>query len=226
MGRQELEAGNGSRDETADDRARQAIAELVKAAGRRANGWAFRSYVVSDEYQREVVAMVTRWADTFPERLKNGEGLLLYGPAGTGKDHLAFAAVARAVATHGATARWFSCRDFFGSARDRMSTDETEAGLLRALSTPSIVVLSDPLPPFGDVGLTPWQADLLYRAIDSRWRRQLPTVCTVNVAGDDDGDRRLGAPTWDRLNDRSWRGLTRWKSYRQPAVNVEPKGKR
>lgn len=215
------EAGNVSRG---DDDRRRTLAELIKAAGKRANGWSFNAYKCGDDYQREVVAMVRKWGDTFPDRIIAGEGLLLYGPAGTGKDHLAFAALALAVMSHGATARWFSCRDIFGTARDRMSGDESEAGLLRSLTTPGVVVLSDPLTPFGDVGLTPWQSDLLFRIVDGRWRRQLPTVVTVNVADDDEGDRRLGAPVWDRLNDRSWRAFARWPSFRQPAVDVRPKG--
>lgn len=200
------------------------MAEFVRGAGQRANGWSFGAYKVGDDYQNDVFAMVKRWADSFDERLKAGEGLVLYGPAGTGKDHLAFAAVAKAIVHFGASARWFSCRDVFGSARDQMGTGDTESALLRTITRAAVVVLSDPLPPFGDVALTPWQSDLLFRIVDARWRRQLPTVCTVNVADDDEGDRRLGAPTWDRLNDRAWRAFTRWPSYRQPAVDMRPRG--
>lgn len=217
------EPGNGLRDDDDDGRLKT-LAEFVRGAGQRANGWSFGAYKVADDYQRDVFAMVKKWADSFEERLKAGEGLVLYGPAGTGKDHLAFAAVAKSIVTFGVSARWFSCRDVFGAARDQIGSNESESALLRSITRASVVVLSDPLPPFGDVALTPWQSDLLFRIVDARWRRQLPTVCTVNVADDDEGDRRLGAPTWDRINDRAWRAFTRWPSYRQPAVDMRPRG--
>lgn len=219
---------NVSRDRTPapasapTERARQTVAQMCKAAGTRANGWTLRSYLVAGDYQRSVVDMVAEWSNGFAERRDAGEGLVLVGPVGTGKDHLAFGAVAAVVLACDVSAAWIACRDLFGAARDRIGGDGDERRFVRDLTTPDLLILSDPCPPVGD--LTPWQADLLFRVTDERWRARRPTVVTANVADDDEADRRIGAPTWDRLTDRAWRAVTRWPSFRRPVRNIQPMG--
>lgn len=183
------------------------------------------SYKVADPYQRDVVGMVTEWAEGFEQRVKRGEGLVLMGPVGTGKDHLAFGAVARGVSTTGASALWVACRELFGASRDAMSGDEAERRFVRTYVSPDVLILSDPTPPVGD-GLTSWQSDVLFRIVDTRWRSLKPTVVTANFADDRDAENAVGAPTWDRITDRAFVALTNWGSFRKSVRRLEPKGGR
>lgn len=197
----------------------------MKSAGLRARNWSLNSYKVSDPYQREVVDLVKDWADKFEQRVKRGEGLVLLGPVGTGKDHLAFGAVARGVSAVGSSALWVACRELFSNSRDAMVGDEGERRFVRTFLAPDVLILSDPTPPVGD-GLTSWQSDLLFRVVDARWRAFRPTVVTANFADDRDAENAVGAPTWDRINDRAFVAVTNWGSYRNASRRLEPKGAR
>lgn len=207
------------------ERATRNLAELVRSAGTRSKGWSLNSYKVVDPYQREVVDLVHEWAEGFEARLKRGEGLVLLGPVGTGKDHLAFGAVARGVSTTGASALWVACRELFAAARDAMSADEIERRFVRTYVGPDVLILSDPTPPVGE-GLTSWQSDVLFRIVDTRWRSTKPTVVTANFENDLDAENAVGAATWDRITDRAFVAVTNWRSFRRTTKRLEPKGGR
>lgn len=187
-----------------------------QAGGDRTNGYRFGTYQAKTDYQRQVFEKVQEWADTFPARQKACEGLVLFGTVGTGKDHLAFAAVRKVVMLHGVTAGWRNGRDLMGEVRDRMSEDKSERQFYEGLESPAILVLSDPLPVSGP--LTTHQADVLYRVVENRYAAHKLTLVTINVKDDADADQRLGVPTWDRLCDRAWKIECKWPSYRRPAV--------
>lgn len=143
--------------------------------------------------------------------------MILYGPVGTGKDHLAFA-LCRSVIKSGRTVRWVNGQSWFGAVRDAMETDRSEASLVGDLAKPQLVCLSDPLPPVG--ALTQHQTTMLYRLIDARYAKGLPTICTLNVADDEEADLRMGPATWDRLCHGAWKLKCMWPTYRTPAREV------
>jgi len=166
--------------------------------------------------QARVKAALQEWADTWtPER---GQGLLLWGPVGTGKDHLALAAARQVVLQHDCTAWWQNGRDLAGEWRDRIDNGG-EQGLLAKLTGRGILVISDPLPPMGE--LTTYQADMLYRVVRARTDKGLATICTVNVASDAEADERMGAPTWDRLTQDAWKMKCSWPSHRVAARVIQ-----
>lgn len=145
-----------------------------------------------------------------------GRGIVLYGPVGTGKDHLLHA-VAREVVTRvpGTTVEWINGLDWYGEIRDAMGDSQrTEASLIRPLVNAGLLVLSDPLPAFGV--LSQHMGAMLYRLVDARYRALRPTFVSLNVQDDNEADSRLGAPTWDRLIDGAYQLFCNWPSFRRP----------
>lgn len=216
---EELQAEDEARKlaKRANDAERNAK-DFANDAGNRSRRYLFKCYECKTAYQREVFHKVQEWADTFPDRLAKAESLVLYGTVGTGKDHLAFAAVNKAIRLHHASAAWRNGRDLMGELRDRISEDKSESKLVSGLEAPDILVLSDPLPVMGS--LSAYQADMLYRIIDNRYQQGKLTVVTLNIKDDADADDRLGAPTWDRICDGAWKIECKWPSYRSPAMTM------
>ena len=191
---------------------RARFAELCMAAGDRYARCTLENFDAKHPKQKQVLTEVLAYvAADCPG------GLVLYGPIGTGKDHLAFA-VCRECIRSGKTVKWLNGRQWFGSIRDAMDSTKTEAAIIDEVRRPDVVCLSDPLPPIG--ALTPHQADMLYRFIDARYCRGATTICTLNVENDADADERLGVPTWDRLCDGSCKLHCSWASCRKPVREV------
>lgn len=190
----------------------QRAAELLNAAGQRYRDCTLENFACKVPIQRQVVSSVVAYvAADCPENL------ILYGPVGTGKDHLAFA-VCRSAVKAGKTVRWVNGQSWFGTVRDSFDSVKSEASLISELSRPDLLCLSDPLPPMG--ALTQFQSTMLYRLIDARYSRNVPTICTVNVANDGEADERIGAATWDRLCHGAYKLRCPWPSYRQPSREV------
>lgn len=139
-------------------------------------------------------------------------GLLLYGPPGTGKDFLMVCAM-NAVIDAGGDVRWLNGMRLWASLRDNIAADMSEAKFLRSLVGCEILALSDPLPPWGT--LSQYQAAKLFEIVDERYRRELPTWLTINVATREEASERLGAAVVDRLAEGALALFCNWPSYRK-----------
>jgi len=177
--------------------------------------------------QRTVVEAVRDFRDHVKEHYAAGTGCLFYGPPGTGKDFLATTICRAACLEHGISCRYLNGVELFVRLRDSMDNDRiSEASIVQEFSATGILVLSDPLPPVvksdraGANGLSPYQAQMLYRLVDERSVRKLPTIVTVNVQGREDAIERLGGATWDRLRDGAYVFGCNWPSFRKPAYVV------
>ena len=199
-------------------RRQRIVTEMISHAGKEFRNYTLNRYRDKTSDQRKAKSAVVEWWQSFPERLERREGMVLYGPVGTGKDHLAFGAVAAAVMEFGCSAAYRNGRDLMAEMRDRIGGSRHESSLIDGLAIPDVLIVSDPLPVRGE--LSDFQADFLYRLIDARSASGLVTVCTLNVADDEEADRRLGAATWDRLCDKAWKIACFWQSYRQPVRKV------
>lgn len=160
--------------------------------------------------QKKLVEQLNRYAAN--ELWQDGTGILLYGPPGTGKDHL-LAGLAYECILRGAKVTWVNGLDWYGQNRDRMETDRSEASGVRDLVTPEILYISDPLPPWGE--LSEYQASMLFRVIDGRYRACRATWVSANVANREECERRLGAATVDRLGESAVSAFCKWPSYRR-----------
>jgi DNA replication protein DnaC len=145
--------------------------------------------------------------------VKAGRGLILHGSVGTGKDHIIAALLYRAVSEHSLSARWVNGLDLFGAVRDRMDEGKREGDFLRTWSAPTILAISDPIPPLRDPSA--WNIEILYRLIDRRYRNNKSTWMTLNAASVDEADEKLSAPVFDRLKEDAVILRCFWPSYRE-----------
>jgi DNA replication protein DnaC len=198
------------------------FAVLCDKVGERYAKCTFGNFKVENDRQKSVVSTCREYAMTLPDRLVDRTNLVLYGPVGTGKDHLAFAVCGIAIFSHGKHVGWVNGQEWFGQIRDGMDDDRiTEQQLVQRLVAPDVLVISDPLPPVGS--LTQHQCTMLYRLVDKRYAANKVTVITVNVQRSEEADARMGVPTWDRLRDDSWEVFCNWASHRKPARIVNGK---
>lgn len=205
----------------AEQKARRqgAFAKLCERAGQRYSRCLFKNYECKNAAQTAARDACLEYAKSLIEHLSDGKGLVLYGPVGTGKDHLAFAVCSAATLHHGKSVGWINGQDWFGEIRDQMGDDgQAERYIIMRLCAPDLLVISDPLPPYGN--LTQHQATMLYRVVNGRYSLGRATIATLNVSSDEEADARLGAATWDRLCHRAWKIKCDWPSYRKPARTV------
>jgi DNA replication protein DnaC len=171
------------------------------------------SFETATEPQKTAVAQLLTYCENARDNILQGAGIVLYGPRGTGKDHLAMA-VARAVIMAGGEVTWRNGMDLYGDIRDAMGEDgQTESSIIAKLVRPDLLYLSDPLPVVGP--LTSHQMNMLFRILDGRYSRRRATLCTVNVASGTELDERMGPQNADRLKDGALAIYCNWSSYRR-----------
>jgi DNA replication protein DnaC len=198
----------------------ESLAAFRKTVGVDCDRFRFETYKAASNEQIAALHAARNYAGSLDTRILQGEGLVLFGPVGTGKDHLACAIANSALRRRDCSASWVSCMDWFGRLRDNIADEKSEAVEISALCRPTILILSDPLGPVEASVLSPYQASLLYRVIDRRRRQKKLTIVTLNVHGDAEADRRLGAPVWDRLCENAWKVKCAWETFRRPAWRV------
>jgi DNA replication protein DnaC len=192
--------------------------QVVERFGKRYRGCNLHNYVVSCPEQQVVMDALGGYVKNFGRHLQRGEGVVLFGPPGTGKDHLA---VATCIAIYDAYPKWdrrhhiafATGLELYQDVRDNMKLDLTEWQAIKPLIQAPLLLLSDPLPPRGP--LTDWQACVLLQIIDGRYRALSPTIVTLNIANGAEGDERMGAQTLDRLKDGALSFYCNWPSYRK-----------
>lgn len=199
--------------------ARRANLEALFEAGDRYRGCTLDNYAISTTKQQRVVDHLRMYLGNLDENLAACRGIVLYGPVGTGKDHLLFAVLREIVKRReDVTVCWKNGQDWFGDVRDAMDADVPEAKLMRGLTKAKVAVISDPLPPIG--GLGNHMATMLYRVIDDRYNAQLPTFVSVNVKDNAEADERMGVATWDRLCGGAYKIHCSWPSHRKPFLDA------
>ena len=184
----------------------------VRLGARYANATLGGFQVASDE-QRAAVEEIVGYVGELERNVREGRGLVLFGPKGTGKDHLLCAVMRRAVLTHGFSVKWANGMDLFGDLRDQIDGEQSESRFVKLLAEPSILAISDPVPPVG--GLTGWQMSQLFRVIDRRYRDLKPIFVTLNATSGGDAEDRMSGQIVDRLRDGTLVIHCNWPSYRK-----------
>jgi DNA replication protein DnaC len=198
---------------------RSRVDKLKSDRGRRYEGCNFDNYRIQNvEQQKAVDALKAYVAD--PSNVTNGKNVILYGPKGTGKDHLLMALSREVARKVGVCPLWFNGVDlhdilraeaFNDTSRGRrwmFSNDDDERG------TP-VLWISDPLPPTGV--LSEFQQTAMFGMIDHRYSAMLPTWLSINVADGDEASSRMGSQTVDRLRHDALVIHCNWPSHRTAA---------
>ena len=143
---------------------------------------------------------VREWVEQFNADPRRAPSLTLAGTLGTGKTHLAFAAL-RAVVVHAARVGCpLSFRVITHPQMNHMlrpKSDGSHEHALEPFESVDLLLLDD----LGAGHQSTWTADCLYRLIDHRWSTPLPSIFTTNFDPDD-----LAAATDPRVVSRVFDG--------------------
>ncbi len=174
------------------------------------------NYRATTDKQKRLVGALRDYAANMTNEVAEGNGIVLYGASGTGKDHLLAALARPAIRDLGLSVVWRNGMDLYGEMRDRIRNDSAEKELVAGLVKPDILYVSDPLPPMGD--LSPYQAAMLRRILDGRIRNRKPCWVSMNVAGSAEADKRMGPALVDRLKSGALCCHCDWPSHRKPRM--------
>ncbi len=192
----------------------RAVADL---AGTRYRGCNFDNYqLTGSSSQRDALAKICDFANATYENYKLGRcGLILMGNPGTGKDHFLIALMFNAIIRWGFNVGRFNGIELYSQMRDRIDDrNAPERTVIHQAVRPNILVLSDPVPPKGEIGQ--YNSEILYQIIDRRYQEKKPTWVSMNVEGGDDARNKLADNLVDRLRHDSLVIKCDWESYRKP----------
>lgn len=132
-------------------------------------------------------------ADWMELAIERGTNLMISGPTGTGKTGLALAALREMHIAHERTVRFGTMPDLMAALRpDDARIARDERATVEQLQRVQVLLLDD----LGAERPTEWQSEQLYRVIDGRYQRGLPTIITTNLASVED---RVGPRTMSRF---------------------------
>ena len=187
--------------------------KLTRCVGKRYANVTVGDFEATTHAQQEVVGHVRDYCENIAERIDSGSGLFLIGPPGTGKDHLAIAVLYHAL-FNGIDVHWTDGMQLFGAARDNIDSNQSEASWLHAYTSPTLLAISDPVPPLGSVK-EGFQLATLFSIIDRRYRDMKPTLLTLNVADRAEAEKRMAPNIVDRLAHGALVLRCDWPSYRK-----------
>ncbi len=192
-----------------------AFIALAKTIGPRYERCTLENYVVGKDQNQVAAYDSIKWFDrNMMTAQATGSGIVLYGNPGTGKDHLLCALMYSAILHHGLTVKWINGLDLYEQIRHSINGGTPEREIIKQFMEPHILVISDPIPPKGEASR--YNADVLYRIIDRRYRKNLPVWASFNASGGEEAENRLAKNIVDRLKDDSLCIHCDWESYRKP----------
>ena len=129
--------------------------------------------------------VVERFTKEFP--VADEHGLLLIGPCGVGKTHLAVAAL-KEIALRGHSGVFYDYRELLKQIQDSYNPESqsTEMGVLDPVLTTEVLMLDD----VGSSKPSPWALETVGHILNSRYNEKRVTILTTNFL---DSDSAVGA---------------------------------
>lgn len=192
---------------------------LIKARGIRYAACSLDNFEIAHNKQREAMATIRGYASHMDEHLTNtnGGGLVLIGPAGTGKDHLLMAVMTIAILDFGFSCIWSDGIRMYHSLKNAISTNNTEREIVK-YTQPQILAISDPLPPRDE--LSTYEMACLRDIIDQRYSSGLSTWMTTNLQSGEEARQKLTGPILGRICHNATEINCEWPGYRKPHMSA------
>ena len=133
--------------------------------------WTFEN---DDRKNEKLSRAMQNYVRDFADYKKQGKGLLLHGPCGTGKTYLA-ACIANALIENGYTAYM---TDFVRLSNMIFDTKEGKQAFIDALNRYSLLILDD----LGVERTTEYMKETVYNIINTRYKAGLPFIVTTNLS--------------------------------------------
>jgi DNA replication protein DnaC len=154
----------------------------------------------SNESLKKAKAVARRFVDHWPAV---DAGLLISGPVGVGKTHLAVAILNELVDIKGASVLFCDFSDLLDriQASFGKGTDESQDEIVAPYRDASLLVLDE----LGARRPSDWVREVLYGLLNTRYNRGRLTILTTNFGDEPDGrggetlEARVGAPVRSRL---------------------------
>jgi DNA replication protein DnaC len=135
-----------------------------------------------DNFEHGISSQLLAWrsarafVDAFPVV---DRGLLMYGPNGVGKTHLAVGILKAVIREKGARGYFFETRDLLREVRNTYnnSVDATESDVLRPVFEADLLVLDD----LGAEKTSEWVQETLGLVVNTRYNAKRPTIFTSNL---------------------------------------------
>jgi len=186
--------------------------KFLESRGKRYQDCSSKNYLITCDDQRAATIRLGEYCRD-PESITKGRNVVLFGPSGSGKDHLLVALAKRVFWMTGTVPCWFNGTDMAKRWRDSVREwDYSASSFDDDLRDAEVLYISDPLPPTG--ALTEYLQEKWFDLVDYRYRNQLPIWVSLNVADGDEAELRLGVPIVDRLRDGALCIHCNWPSHR------------
>jgi DNA replication protein DnaC len=137
--------------------------------------------------------VVARFAEEFP--VGSEHGLLLIGPCGVGKTHLAVAAL-KEIALRGHSGLFYDYRELLKQIQDSYNAESqaTEMGVLEPVLTTEVLVLDD----VGSSKPSSWALETVGHVLNTRYNKKRVTLLTTNFL-DSDATANATSPAASRV---------------------------
>lgn len=158
------------------------------------------------------VSRLREYCDEISKNAAEGVGVFLFGPCGTGKDHLAMGVAKAFIGTTRQSVSWASGAMLFEQLRDSFDGKKSEGEVMAPHVKAPLLWISDPLPVRGE--LTQYQAEALYRLVDARYNARRPMLVTANLEPGK-ADATLGPAIARRLRESTIQIHCNWPPFKR-----------
>lgn len=134
------------------------------------------TYRPDTDSQRDALRLAKKFVEEFPG---DGRGLVLYGPTGVGKTHLAVALLKAVIRHKGARGYFFVTNELLRLVREtyNRSVEETEMEILKPVLEADVLVMDD----LGFEKTSEWVQETLGLVINTRYNAKRATIVTSNL---------------------------------------------